>query len=137
MIGRVEAELARLRALRWTGPDRNERVEQFLRERLHMENRKHRSKATTALLLAAVFGGGAVAGGVTHHFVTRSVTIVVSETEAMELEGVPDGAQFIPPNFYIDENGDMHTTGMSYVDENGQEQVEDLYFIDVIESEGE
>jgi hypothetical protein len=137
MIDRVESELARLRTLRWTGPDRNDRVEQFLRERSHMENRKHRSKVTAGVLLAAVFAGGAVAGGVTHHLMSRTVYLKVSETEGFELPNVPDGVQFIPPNIYIDESGDMHTTGMSWVDDDGHEHVEDLNFIDVIEVEEE
>ena len=104
MNDRVQSELARLRALRWTGPDRNERVEHFLRERSHMETRRNRSRVTAGVVLATVFGGGALAGAMTHHLMTRSVVLKVSDTEAWQVPDVPAGAQFIPPNIYIDEN---------------------------------
>lgn len=101
----VDQELARMRAVRWPGADRNERVETFIAEQSRMHQNRHRwNRATIGFVLAGFVGGGALAAGVTHQ--------VMSHRALLRTD---DGRTFEAEVLMSDESG----TGASFIDDQG------------------
>lgn len=83
----VDHQLARMRAVRWPGADRNERVETFIAEQCRMNLNKHRwNRATIGIVVAAFVGGGAVAAGVTHQVMSRRTSLRTDDGRVIEAE---------------------------------------------------
>ncbi|MBK7403929.1 MAG: hypothetical protein IPJ41_04675 [Phycisphaerales bacterium] len=109
MNDRVDRQIALLRALRWTGPDRNARVEQFLKERLNMkEHKKPRSRMTIGVLLGVMLAGGALAGAATYRLVTGSFIWQDEGGSSWEVE-LPSNIQAGPDGTFIADDGTVYS----------------------------
>lgn len=87
----IDTQLARLRTLRWDGPDRNPRVEQFLKEQSNMNEHKKRKGLAVGMALALVLGGGAVAASVTHRIMAHRAVVQLDNGQTLEVDVVEDG----------------------------------------------
>ena len=92
---RLDSLLGRVRDRAWTGPDRNDRVESFLKEQ-SMESRQKwaLTRGGIVLIAAAFMGGGAVAAAVTHQVLARQAVLETEDGQRyhVELLDTPAGA---------------------------------------------
>ncbi|MBX3321719.1 MAG: hypothetical protein KF757_01880 [Phycisphaeraceae bacterium] len=100
----VDAQLARLRAVRWTGPDRNLRVEQFLKEQSNMNEQKKHKGLAIGLIVALTLGGGALAAGVTHRMMSQRAIVQLDDGRTMEFDIVDEGGGRLT-GVFVDEGG--------------------------------
>ena len=119
---RVDLALTEIAGQRWSGPERDERIEQLIREVRQMKqasSRKFSMGMVVAVGIAGVVGGGAVAGVVTQRIMAQRAILTAEDGTQYEvmLSPTTEGAA----GSFITEDGTVY--GVDMVQDGDQKEV--------------
>ncbi|MFG0304967.1 MAG: hypothetical protein ACF8Q5_01995 [Phycisphaerales bacterium JB040] len=119
---RVDEALAAIADQRWSGPERDERIERLIREVRHMQqdnSNRYSKRAMIAVGVTALLAGGAIAGAVTHQVMSHRAVLVDSDGNEHQVILTPsqDGAS----GTFVTDDGTVY--GIEMVEESAQKQL--------------
>lgn len=119
---RVDTALSEIQNQRWSGPERDERIERLIREvsqMKHEQGKKFSKGMLIAVGVAGLVGGGAVAGAVTHQLMAQRAILTTEDGTQYEvmLSPTTEGSA----GSFITDDGTVY--GVDMVDDGENKEV--------------